>query len=53
VAPGPFDQLRGTLSDAVRGMSKADPATRGLLDLVKELLHDAIRIVKCPPWRTP
>jgi hypothetical protein len=33
--------------------SKAAPATLGLLDLIKELLHDAIRIVKCPPWRAP
>ena len=25
----------------------------GLIDLIKALLHDTIRIVKCPPWRAP
>lgn len=25
----------------------------GLIDLIKELRHDAIRAVKCPAWRAP
>jgi hypothetical protein len=42
-----------TRPSANRGISKADPDTFGLLDLVKELRYDAIRIVECPPWRAP